>query len=378
MNFPIFASNKENKEIIIVVYPLPHSEVLNPKFGGARLIFEQIKFFKDNGYKVRLMSLENIGSLISLLCRLRRKFSRHNKKLNISENKRWWLNLFSVIAIDFLSGVDVLFRVKLKHQLNDMTPSILIYHYPYGIRSFISILKNLPVKVVIYEHNIEWKLFEDNIGRNIIAKSFIWLVKNIELSNLEKADYIFCVTERDKEVLVKEGKIDPAKVKVWVPLCQKKVDINLNNISNSLKEKLNGKFIIGFVGTNFKPNITAVKNIIKIANKAPKDVIFLIIGSVNEAFVNRKDIPSNVIFTGYVDDLDAYLGLCDAFINPKTTSDTGIEIKMFDYLKFNKSIISTEIGARGFENFKKVIIVPIEKMVEIINKLYKCDNYDIK
>jgi glycosyltransferase involved in cell wall biosynthesis len=85
-------------------------------------------------------------------------------------------------------------------------------------------------------------------------------------------------------------------------------------------------------------------------------IVFLIIGNVSEAF-NNDNIPPNIIFTGYVDDLDSYLYLCDAFLNLKTTTHTGIETKMFDYLKFDKPVIATQIGSSGFENNRNLIIV---------------------
>jgi len=191
----------ENNEVIIV-YPYSHSEVSNPKLGGTRLIFEQIEFLKANRYKVHLISLENIVSITSFLYKLKERFRRDARILGYwlkssSEKRRWWLNLFQVILNEFLSRIDFLFRIKLKYQLSNITSSVtLIYHYPYGVGSFISALKNRLVKIIIYEHNVEWKFFEDKIGHNIIAKFFIWLAKHIELNNLREVDYILCVSER--------------------------------------------------------------------------------------------------------------------------------------------------------------------------------------
>ncbi|MEM3442378.1 MAG: glycosyltransferase family 4 protein [Candidatus Bathyarchaeia archaeon] len=131
-------------------------------------------------------------------------------------------------------------------------------------------------------------------------------------------------------------------------------------IPAQLKCKLEGKFVVGFVGAHFEPNIVSVENIIKTAKKVDEDVVFLVLGRVCDAFRNRHDIPENVILKGFVQDLDSYLSLCDAFINPKTICDTGVEVKMFDYLKFDKPIIATRIGARGFEKFKNVVICDLE------------------
>lgn len=361
--------NKDSK--IIIIFPFGTSEVTDPKFGGTRLIYEQIRFFKENGYKVYLVSLTHVGSVTSFLYKLEQKLRRTVRSSNISEKKRWWLNLFKILITELSSRIDILFKIKLKYLLKNISfPVILLYNYPFGVKPFVSVLNNFERKIIIYEHNVEWKFFQDKIGKNFFGKFFVWLIKKIELNNLKKADYIICATHKDKEVLIKEGNISFKKMKVWLPLSKKNIKVNADKIPNKLKKELRGKYVIGFVGTNFEPNIIAVKNILKIAKKVSKDVVFLIIGSVNKAFIYKKQIPPNVIFTGYVNDLDSYLALCNAFINPKTTSDTGIEIKMFDYLKFNKPIISTEIGARGFENFKNTIIVKdIDEIIEIIGKI---------
>jgi mannose/fructose/N-acetylgalactosamine-specific phosphotransferase system component IIB len=144
----------------------------------------------------------------------------------------------------------------------------------------------------------------------------------------------------------------------WIPVNQKYHDKSPVVIDQALKQKLNNNFIVGFLGTGFGPNIVSVRNIIDIAKKMlDSKIVFLIIGNVSEAFYNDNNIPSNIIFTGYVNDLDSYLYLCDAFLNLKTTTHTGIETKMFDYLKFDKPIIATQIGSSGFENNKNVIVV---------------------
>jgi glycosyltransferase involved in cell wall biosynthesis len=131
-------------------------------------------------------------------------------------------------------------------------------------------------------------------------------------------------------------------------------------IDQALRQKLNNNFIAGLWGTNFGPNIVLVRNLVDIAKKMlDSKIVFLIIGNVSEAFYNDNNIPPNIIFTGYVDDLDSYLYLCDAFLNLKTTSHTGIEAKMFYYFKFDKPVIATQIGSSGFENRNMIIVEDI-------------------
>ena len=346
-----------NVDEIILVHPYSKKEIFNPKFGGARLILEQIKFLKYIGHNVRIISLKDIGSLVSSLYRIRENSKKKGYKLiYTSEKRRWLLNLIYVLLIELISIIDILFYLKVKKLLKvNPKNSLLIYNYPYGLGSLFYTIKKLSLKIIICEHNIEWKFFESKIGNNPASKFLVFLAKKIELNNLKKADYVFCLNEKDRKVLIKEG-IKEKKIMVWIPYVKDKINTNKGKVSPRLKKKLKGKFVIGFLGSNFEPNIKAVENIISLSRKVPKDVIFLIVGSINKAFEDRTDVSQNIIFTGYVKNPDSYLALCDAFINPKTTSDTGIEIKMFDYLKFNKPIIATKFGAMGFENFKNIII----------------------
>lgn len=345
---------------IIVVYPYSHNEIALHKMGATRLIYEQIELLKNTGHTVNLLSLEEIGSFMSfvlrLLGRVRQKgFSQ--KDGSSSENKRWQLNLLAVIITELLSRVDRLFTTKLKDRLNNLEyPASIIYHYPRGFLAFTKATKNFEATVAIYEHNIEWKFFESNVISNKFTAIAISTWKKMELSALRQAAHVICASKNDFNML--KEIIDHNKIDVWIPINQKYHDKCSIDIDQSLKQQLSNNFVIGFLGTNFGPNIVSVRNIIDVARKMlDSKIVFLIVGNVSEAFDNNTNIPTNLVFTGYVDDLNSYLYICDAFLNLKTTVHTGIEIKMFDYLKFNKPIITTKIGSSGFENNTNLIVV---------------------
>jgi glycosyltransferase involved in cell wall biosynthesis len=188
------------------------------------------------------------------------------------------------------------------------------------------------------------------------------------MSNLRKADLILCASPSDQKVLSEEG-LNSSRLRVWMPelIIGHNTKKTINKYLMDLKKNY---FLVCFVGSNFEPNIIAVENIVKIARELSSSVLFLVIGDVDSAFKYRTDIPKNVIFTGFVENLDDYLAFCDAFINPKTTSDTGVETKMFDYIKFGKPIVSTPMGAKGFEKHKQVIIVRnLREIIHILKRL---------
>ncbi len=345
---------------IIVVYPYSHNEISKPKMGTTRLIYEQIESLKSSGHIVNLLSLEEVGSLLSFLIKLEGRMRQKGfkqKATGSSEKQRWQLNLFAVIILELLSRVDLWFAMKLKNKLKNFEyPASIIYHYPTGFAAFSKAAKNFGSTVAIYEHNIEWKFFESNVISNKFTAITTAMWKKMELNALRQADHVICASKNDFNIL--KEVIDHNKMDVWIPVSEKYHDKSPIVPDQALKQKVGDNFIVGFVGTNFNPNIVSVRNIIDIAKKmVDRKIVFLIIGNVSEAFDNDDDIPSNMIFTGYVDNLDSYLYLCDAFLNLKTTTHTGIEIKMFDYLNFDKPIIATQIGSSGFENNRNVIVV---------------------
>jgi hypothetical protein len=344
---------------IIVVYPYSHNEISMPKNGATRLIYEQIESLKSIGHTVNLLSLEEVGSLLSFLLKLEghmRQKGFKRKATGSAENKRWQLNLLAIIIIELLSRVDLWFTMKLKNKLKNFEyPASIIYHYPKGFVAFSKAAKNFGATVAIHEHNIDWKFFESNVISNKFTTIATAMWKKMELNALRQADHIICASKNDFNIL--KEIIDHNKMDVWIPINQKFCDKIPIDVDQRLKQRLGNNFVIGFIGTNFSPNIASVRNIIDIAEKMlDSKIVFLIIGNVSEAFYNNN-IPTNMIFTGYVNDLESYLYLCDAFLNLKTTSHTGIEIKMFDYLKFNKPIIATQIGSSGFEKSKNLIVV---------------------
>jgi hypothetical protein len=366
-----------NKNIIIV-YPYSHTEVLLPKIGATRLIYEQIETLKNNGHTVNLLSLEEIGSLVSFFLkwqgRIRRKGSKR-KATSSSENERWQLNLLAIIITELLSRTDLLFTMKLRNKLKNFEyPASVIYHYPVGFAAFDKAAKNFGAMTTIYEHNAEWKFFESSVVSNKFTAISTAMLKKIELNALRQADHVICASRNDFDIL--RLIIDHNKMDVWIPINRKYPSKSSIDIDEVLKQKLRDNFVIGFVGTNFGPNIVSVRNIIDIANNMlDSKIVFLIIGNVSEAFRNHK-IPTNIVFTGYVDDLNSYLYVCDAFLNLKTTTHTGVEIKMFDYLKFDKPIITTRIGSSGFENNENLIVVEdiqdaLPQLLEMVEAKYR-------
>lgn len=353
---------------VFIFSPFSMEEIQKSEFGGSRLILEQLKYFKSIGLQTFLVDLSKfcspLGIVHKLCCNIRRKSMQGSSIKTFKVEKiRWLFNLFYFLTVEFVGKIDLFLRVCFKKRIDDDN-SLVLYNYPCGASIILNLKK---ATKIIYEHNVEWIFFKDKLGDSFF-KPLITLLKFIEFSNMRKADIVFCTNRSDLNLIIKGG-IDPCKIQTFIPLHFHKKMSKSTRLSSNIVNLVKGKKVIGFVGSAFEPNIVAVKNILRIARNVPSNFSFIIIGSVCKAFERLKP-PPNVIFVGYVDNLDQYLALCDAFVNPKTTSHTGIEIKMFDYFRHTKPIITTKIGACGFEQFENVIICDLEcfpqKLVEVL------------
>jgi len=352
---------------IIISIPFSKNEINAAKFGATRLIKEQIENLENRGYNVSLLAKEEentfCGAVYGLINKARQSHFK-KKASSVSDNNKWRIGLILWLIREYSSRI----RGAILPESGE-DKITFIQHFPFCATSLYRANSKKIKEFIIYQHNVEWVFYEDKLIPTKINKFLLRLLKSAELKNLLIADKIICVTESDKEILAAAG-LSRDRLAVWVAFPQKIIKLPKINY-NILQQDVTGKVVVGFVGTNFGPNIHSVNNIINVAKILQERFVFLIIGSVAEAF-RDKVVPPNVIFTGFVKDIDEYLLLCSVFINPKETSDTGIEIKMFDYMKYNKPIISTRIGAHGCEAFENVHVCEnVEQLSEKIKEIIK-------
>ena len=225
--------------------------------------------------------------------------------------------------------------------------------------------------MVLVEHNVEYELQKEGYKKlpGFIKDLILSIIKRIEYNAVTKANLIFVTSDLDKKNLERlYGVKDKIKV------IENGVDISfkpsLNKSEIKKKFGIENKKIILFAGVGHPPNYEAV-NVIK-EKIAPylKDVLFIIAGSVC-----KKLEKENVFCTGPVDDILPYFNIADIAINPML-SGSGTNLKMLEYLSFGLPIITTKVGARGFnlKNDKEVIICQIKEFPRNIEKILKNKN----
>ena len=118
-----------------------------------------------------------------------------------------------------------------------------------------------------------------------------------------------------------------------------------------------------FIGSNYAPNVQAAKNLVALAHLLPEYQI-QILGPCATAI--HSDEP-NVQLIGYVTDKqrDWYFQNAYAFVN-LTEQGSGTHLKVARALSYGIPVITTPVGARGYDNLLVTSIANTPDMVRAI------------
>jgi glycosyltransferase involved in cell wall biosynthesis len=179
------------------------------------------------------------------------------------------------------------------------------------------------------------------------------------------ADQIVCMTPLDFKQITEKSFANKKKVIILPnPVDTKEFPFYGPNL----------KFLnIIFVGNMFYwPNNNAVKFIInKIYPqlKNQKDLKIYFVGMFPK-YLKRANKNKQIIFTGSVNNLNKYFKKASIALCP-VKEGSGMKVKILNYCSAGLPIITTTIGASGYEKIKSLIIEDdIEKYIDIINDLY--------
>ncbi len=239
---------------------------------------------------------------------------------------------------------------------------VLIEHSYFGI--FGILLRLLTGKpFAIHSHNIESHRF------NVAGRKWWRLYVHYEIFVHQQADFNLFKCEEDRDWAVEKWNVSPEKcmivtygtfIKEAPPVEEKKSCKEKLLQLHSIKEE---ETIFLFNGSmNYTPNIDSLNIIIQylipILQKTDFKFKIIICGDfLSEELKKQIDLLPQIIFTGYVPDINLYFKGCDAFLNPSVLA-TGIKTKLVEALANDLTIISTRLGARGIDE-----IITKEKMI---------------
>jgi glycosyltransferase involved in cell wall biosynthesis len=230
----------------------------------------------------------------------------------------------------------------------------LILEHPYYGWLGILLKWFYKIKLVVHSHNIESMRFK-SMGR------WWWgILWNYEKLTHKLADHNFFIQDNDRTYAVKKFKLDPQRCTVITygfelsraPAASEKKAAR-EEICKTHGIAATDKILL-FNGTlGYKPNLDALDIILEKINPllmAAEDLNYKIIICGNKlppgynGLLNFKE--KNIIYAGFVEDINLYFKGCDVFINP-VTDGGGIKTKVVEALGYDLSVISTRSGAIG-------------------------------
>jgi polysaccharide biosynthesis protein PslH len=228
----------------------------------------------------------------------------------------------------------------------------IIWEHPYYAWLAFAVKKRTGVKTIFHTHNIEHLRFKS------LGRWWWWILKKYERWAFKKADAVFFITPEERAYLIKEWKLEPGKcfnVPFGVPVKNFPLDkAECRNKIATLHSIAADEKILLFNGAlDYAPNTDAVKYITDHINPlllqyAALKYKIIICGKglpadMNElkAFANK-----NIIYAGFVDDIEMYFKAADLFLNPVQTGG-GIKTKMVESIAFGTTVIATASGAAG-------------------------------
>ena len=243
---------------------------------------------------------------------------------------------------------------KIRRILIQNKSTHFILEHPYYGWLGVLLKKFCPVSLIIHSHNIEALRFKST-GRwwwKLLWQYEKWVHKN--------ADTNFFITDEDREFALKHFFLDPERCHTITygfeisdpPLAAEKQESKKK--LQGLHHIADGEKILLFNGTlDYKPNQDAVDLILQtinpllISNAALKYKIIICGKGLPAAYAELKEYADkNIIYAGFVDDINIYFKGADLFINP-VIDGGGIKTKLVEALGYGLSVVSTKSGAIG-------------------------------
>jgi hypothetical protein len=260
-------------------------------------------------------------------------------------------SLHNILSNSSFRYANVLYFFTIKKIIKQKNITHLIIEHPYyGWLAFLLKIF-LRVKIIVHSHNIESMRFKS------IDKKWWEILWYYEKWIHNKADANFFITENDMQYAMNNFGLQKSKCTVIT------YGFNLQQIPNVAQNQIasatirhqfniaaNDKILL-FNGTlSYKANLNALDIILQKINPLLQQQKFhykiIVCGKDLPVGYNNLQHHKNIIYAGFVDDIDAYYLATDVFINP-VNEGGGIKTKIVEALGFNISLVTTKSGAIG-------------------------------
>lgn len=242
---------------------------------------------------------------------------------------------------------------RLKKLIKEQEIHSVIIEHPYlGWLGWL-LKKSCNIQLIVHTHNIEYERFRT------LGKSWWPLLKIYESWVLRKADTVFCISEEDRQCMIHQLRLEPAKC-ILVPygITQKFMPLDKQKCKELVcsKHGLDPRHSLLFFNglLNYKPNLDALKIILEQINpllqQSPLQYNLLVAGKHLPPEMNELKEWKNlhIHYVGFVEDIELYFKAAGLFLNP-VQSGGGVKTKMIEAIAFGTTVISTRSGAIGME-----------------------------
>lgn len=207
--------------------------------------------------------------------------------------------------------------------------------------------------VLVYDaHNVEHVLKQAAWPDSAVTRHLIGRVRALEAGLVGAADLVLACTQRDAAALQALAGVDGARFVVGSKGIDASPAADAMAAARAAREP--GRHAV-FVGSKHGPNNEAARWIATVLAPVLAGWRFTIAGACGPA-AEVAAPPPNVVITGPVDDLDGLLVTADVALNPMAAG-SGINMKLFESLRAGLPVLSTPLGARGFETAGEGVVV---------------------
>ena len=250
-----------------------------------------------------------------------------------------------------LRYINLLLTFKILRLIRLKSIDTIIIEHPYLGWLIPALRLFSKVRIICHTHNVEAERFR-SIGK-------IWwrILKLYEGWVLRNCDYVFCITEADRDYMIKKMSVKKD--------CCVIVPYGINEQSSpsdkfSFKQEICKKHnlnptlpLLFFNGLlDYRPNLEALDVIIEkihpiLLSKEFKCNLLIAGKRLPSTYNELKDYnKENIYYAGFVDDINAYTKAADILLNPVITGG-GIKTKMIEAIALNTKVVATNTGATG-------------------------------
>lgn len=234
------------------------------------------------------------------------------------------------------------FRDKLKEQFD----YIFFDGSIYG--GYLKYASKIGCKTICFYHNVESEYYRQKAKQtgSLADKLMVPYIRYNERLSTIYSDGRITLNDRDSKLLTS---LYDKGGDVVIPTSLPRRDIKSMYYSRA-DENDSIKYLL-FVGSNFFANYEGLNRFIcEIAPKISWKV--KVVGNIDKAFQNIKDVPKNIEFVGRVDNLDQYYINASAVIAP-IFSGSGLKTKTVEAISYGKTVIGFPEAFEGidFKNY---------------------------